>query len=150
MTQDRFLRGFISGLLAGAIMQALNLFLVKVLNFGQDLLIDYSGEMLTGSKPATILEGAVYSIGHLIWTGFLGAIFVYLLLLINSNFIILKGIIFSLVSWFLLYGAGIMFEIPLLKISSISTVISIGITGVLFGFALPVIITLLDKNKLTR
>ncbi len=83
--QDRFLKGFMSGIIAGTLMQVLNLFLVKVLKFGQDLLLDYSGEMLIGSKPTTLLELIVSSIGHLVWTGFLGVIFIYLLLGINSR-----------------------------------------------------------------
>ncbi len=139
-----------SGIIAGVLMQALNLLLVKVLNFGQDLLLDYSGEMLIGSRPTTLLEMIISSIGHFIWTGFLGVLFIYLLLGINSNFIIAKGIIFSLVSWFLLYGAGIMFNVPLLKTNTILTVISIGITGIVFGVAVPVVITLFDKSKLPR
>ena len=144
--EDRFIRGSIAGFIAGSVMSIISFILTGLLKFGEDFLFDYAGEMLYGAAPSTPVEVPIAIFAHIVWTTFLGILFAYLTLIIGSSYILFKGWLFSLSLWFFLYAAGIMFEVPLLKYNTASTVASHLITATIFGLLLAVILQKLDNR----
>jgi hypothetical protein len=146
MFKDRFIRGSVAGIFAGIITDMISYILVRVLSFGEDLMRDYMAEMLIGRKPLIPFESIVSLIAHIFFTGFLGIIFSYLLLIIGSKYILYKGWFYSISVWFILYSIGIMFEVPLLKTNTASTVTAHAITATIYGLLLAATIAYLEKK----
>ncbi len=134
--EDRVIRGSVAGFIAGTVMNILSFILIGLLNFGEDHLFDYSGELLFGQAPVTSAEIAIALFAHLVWAAFLGVFFAYVLLLIGSSYILYKSWLFSVISWFLLYSLGILFEVPLLKTNNAATTASHLITAIVYGLIL--------------
>jgi hypothetical protein len=143
--KDRFVRGSIAGFLAGIIMDLVSYGLVRGLNFGEDLMRDYMAEMLIGRKPVIPFEAISSLAGHIMFTGFLGVVFSYLLLLFGSRYILYKGWCYSIAIWFILYSFGILFEVPLLATNTASTVTAHAITATIYGLLLAAIIAYFEK-----
>ena len=144
--KDRWVRGSIAGIIAGIVMNVVSYISVRILNFGEDLLSDYAGEMLFGQAPEALFEASIALFAHIIWTGFIGILFSYLLLIIGSKYILYKGWLFSLILWFILYSVGILFEVPLLKMNSAATITSNIITATVYGILLGAFIQNFNKK----
>lgn len=145
VAKDRYLRGAIAGVTAGLLMNIISLIIVEGFNFGEDLATDYMTEMLLGRQSLILFEKIISIFAHLLFTGLLGVLFSYLLLLIGSKFIIFKGISYSWTAWFMLYSVGILFEVPLLKINTAETVTIHAITALVYGLVLSISISYLEK-----
>ncbi|EEG78640.1 hypothetical protein [Dethiobacter alkaliphilus] len=147
--KDRFVRGSIAGMIAGIIMNMVSYLLVRILGFGEDLLTDYMAEMLFGRTPLMPVESVVALIGHILFTGTLGVVFVYILTIVDSDYIFYKALAFAWASWFILYSLGILFEVPLLDKNTVSTIIGHGITSTVFGVVLAWVLSLIEKRMLS-
>lgn len=106
------------------------------LHFGNTRFLDYAGIHIYGFKPKTIAEQIFAEITQLLFTGVLGAIFVYLLDKIKKRNIYFKGAIYGLFVWFLAYTITILFKLkPLDKISLESTLENF-MASIIFGIVL--------------
>ncbi|MCW3489717.1 hypothetical protein [Dethiobacter alkaliphilus] len=147
--KDRFVRGSIAGMIAGIIMNMVSYLLVRILGFGEDLLTDYMAEMLFGRPPLMPVESVVALIGHILFTGTLGVVFVYILTIVDSDYIFYKALAFAWASWFILYSLGILFEVPLLDKNTVSTIIGHAITATVFGLVLAWLLSAIEKRMLS-
>ncbi|MGF7186806.1 putative membrane protein [Desulfitispora alkaliphila] len=144
--EDRFVQGSIAGLIAGIAMNIVNLILVMVFSFGEDLLVNYAAEMLLGSTPGFLFEYIISFVAHIVWTMLLGILFAYMILIVDSSYMLYKSWFFSITTWFLLYSVGILFEVPLLEVTSVSTATSNMITSSVYGLLLGYIFMRLSHN----
>jgi hypothetical protein len=144
IAKNRYMRGSIAGITAGIAMNIASYLFVGVLNIGEDLATDYMAEMLFGRTGVILFEEIVAVIAHIMFTGFLGVLFAFLLMWVGSSFIYYKGLTFSWSTWFLLYAFGILFEVPLLKTNTASTVAIHFITATVYGAVWAYVLTYLD------
>lgn len=147
---DRYVRGSIAGVAAGIAMNAVSALTVGVLNLGEDLATDYMAEMLFGRQAMMLMDKIISFMAHLLFTGFLGVLFSFMLLLVGSKFILFKGITFAWAAWFILYSVGILFEVPLLKTNTASTVTTHFITASVYGLTLAALTAYLEKKGTLR
>lgn len=143
---DRFIRGFVAGLIAGIAMNVLNYTLFYLLNFTSLRLLDYAGIALFGHKATNLLEAVLGQLGQLFFSGILGVVFAYLVTEINSGYLLLKGLTFSLVVWFSVFTIGLLFKVPHLIQPPVKTVISNLLGAAVYGLSLPLILNWLDRK----
>lgn len=141
--KDRYIRGLIAGLLAGVAALAWNLFSFYVLNFSTLVWGDFVSAVIFRRQIANAWEYVFSLLMGVIFTGFLGVLFSLLIPVIKSRFLWLKGLIFGIAVWFLIYSLAIMFRIPtLINIPSktaLSNLIGASLWGILLGIFLEII-----------
>ena len=136
--RDKLTNGFVQGLIAGIISSAIDLILVGWFKFGNIRFLDYAGVHIYGFKPGTLGEKFFAQIIQLIFSGFLGIIFVYWIDKVRKMNLWFKGLIFSMGVWFLVYTITILFELkPLNKISLESTLENF-LTSLIFGLTIAI------------
>lgn len=130
---DRFTRGFLAGLVGGAVMNLLNLLFVYIFHFGKCLYLDWAAVMLYGNKATDFAEVFIALIAQVVFTGFLSILFAFLIPLIDSRNYWFKGWLFGILCWFFIYAAFILFKVPEFGHRSVETVISFFITASAYG-----------------
>ncbi len=143
---DRFIKGLIAGLAGGITMNVWNLFAFYVINLSMHRLLDWSAVYAMGREANNALEIIFTLISQLIWSGFLGIIFIYLILLISSKFLIIKALMFSYVSGFLMWATPVLFKTPILMDMEFGTIFSHAIESIIFGLTLAFTIKWLEAK----
>ena len=140
MIKDRLFRGFAAGLIGGLVMNVYSL-IAQIMNwtalpFWKWAVIMTLGREQNLGTPEIILG----VIAHLVFTGFLGIAFSYLVPHIKHEGIILKGVLFSILTWFIIYAITHLFQVqgttPLLLKTAVSNVTGATIYGITLGWAL--------------
>ena len=88
---DRTFRGAIVGIAGGVLMDVWDLFAHYFLHFGSFRYLDWAAMMIYGEPPENIYETIVSLITQIVWAGFLGIIFSFLILKITSRGYLIKG-----------------------------------------------------------
>ncbi len=132
---DRFILGFVSGLIAAIAMSILNIIIIYTTP-AKNLYADFVGIMLFGTKPDSLAEIIIGSIAHIFLGGVIGAIFSYLILLISKDYLIIKATIFGALMFFILFSFGVIFKITGLEYSMLLTVVTKSIGSAFYGFVL--------------
>lgn len=99
--KDRFTNGLISGAAAGIVYAAWSLTSRFILQWSEKSVAGFGALLTFNEPPEGLLE---HMWGTLVALGFaavFGVVFVYLLLLIESDKLYLKAIVFSTAAWFL-------------------------------------------------
>lgn len=144
--EDRFLRGFLAGVIASLIQNTVNLFSYHVLNYAKKRYLDFASEMLLGRMPETLFEAIFAQISQILFSGFLGVLFAYLLVSINTKNYLFKGWLYAIILWFFIYASGIAFKIPSLHKVAIQTAVSNFIGTTIYGLVLAETLHRLDKK----
>ncbi|MCW3490126.1 hypothetical protein [Dethiobacter alkaliphilus] len=144
---DRFFRGFTAGMVGGVAMNLWTLIATSILNLEILRFIDWAGITIYGDVPASHAEGAVALFIQLLWTGFLGTIFAFLIPQVTSRGYLLKGVIFGVLTGFFIYAIPILFQVPLLREHTLPTVLSNITGGVIWGLTLAQTLYLFDRKK---
>jgi uncharacterized membrane protein YagU involved in acid resistance len=130
---DLFFRGFFSGV-GGGLIQILWGFITKdLLHFSTRNYLDWSAVILFGNLSTTWYESLLAFSGHLVWTGFLGIIFGYLLPLLSPRGYLFKGIVYSFMISYFLDGLAVIFRIPYFTMVPFSTALTNAIGSILWG-----------------
>lgn len=145
IVKDRFSLGFVSGLIAGTAMTLLNYIFIYTTP-AHTRYADFVGIMLLGTKPNSLGERIIATIAHLFLGGILGSIFSYLILLISSRNLLIKGTVYGTLVFFILFSLGVIFKIPSLEKTPLVTVITKGIGSAFYGFVLAYTLLLLNKE----
>lgn len=109
---DRFLRGYIAGI-SGGIVMTLTSVLFFSLGITPSRLIDRVGIIFLGYVPTTILDQLVcltIQLGH---AAVMGILFTYLVTIIGSKYLKLKGSTLGAITWFTIFSVGSLFKLPL-------------------------------------
>ncbi|WP_066632538.1 hypothetical protein [Desulfolucanica intricata] len=96
---NRLICGFISGVIAGFIMDITQYFFHLAFNLPRLRAVDLVGILFYGHKITNFEELAVAQVWHLFFTAFLGVFFVYFTIVINGRNYPLIGWL-----WAVLYG----------------------------------------------
>jgi hypothetical protein len=145
IVNDRFTLGLVSGLIAAMAMSLLNYIFIYTTS-AKTLFSDFVGIMLFGSKPNSLTEIFIATIAHFLLGGILGVVFSYLVLLVSENNLVLKGITYGAVTFFILFSLGVLFKISGLERSIVPTVLSKGIGSAFYGFVLAYVMLLLKRS----
>ncbi len=142
---DRFTRGFLAGLIAGI---AMNFFsaISYYLNWVEIRFIDWAGVLIFGQLPQGVFEITSSVLGQLLFTGVLGSIYAFLIIIISSKNNIFKGILYSLFIWFTSYALGILFRVPDLTHFDLGTITSNFTGALIFGYVLALSLKWLDEK----
>lgn len=137
--RDRFVNGLIAGAIAGLVMDIIDL-IGYVLKIDNVRYLDFAAIIAFGKTASNFGE---FIIGLLVALGFqaiLGSIFAFLILNIKSKYIYIKGIVFGISVWFIIYSLIIMFkatQFPKADLSdAISHIINTAAYGVVLAFML--------------
>ncbi len=143
---DRFFRGFLAGVAGGIIMTVWDLLSFHLVSFSAHRYLDWSAVLLLGDRPTTFIEAAYALLVHLVWAGFLGIIFSFLVMIIGHRNLMLKGAIIGFVAGFIFYAIPKLFETTDLFATPIESVMSNHIGAVLWGLATGYTLHYLDRR----
>lgn len=141
---DKYKISFLSGLLAGVILDVLDYlsFLIqKVFHIKHILYADYMvAALLQGKPPHNIFEFICGQFFHLVFTGAIGCVYILVLTFIHEKNTIFKGWLISGIGvWFITFTIGVLYKIELFVKAQMNTVLSDFITASIFGIVLSII-----------
>ena len=125
-----------AGVLASIALNAWDLFSYYVLQLADLRMLDWAGMVLYGSIPQTSFQVVSSLAMQLLWSGFRGILFSYLVPDIRSQWYVGKAIIFSLVLSFFESGVTVLYRVPHIAPSTSGTVFSDQIGSLLWGVPL--------------
>jgi hypothetical protein len=130
------LSGFLAGLLAGVVMVGWNLFDFYFLHLTKTRLLDYLNILTSGLPPHGPGEVLFAQGLHLLWLGFLGVVFAYLVPFISSRNFLFRGWLYSIVVWILTDTFPVIFHVAHLEKTPFPTRLSAAIGATFWGLVL--------------
>lgn len=143
---DRFFRGLLAGMIGGVTMNIWSLIEVSIFSLEIVRFIDWASIFLYGDLPRSHTEGLVALFMHVLWTGLLGVIFAFLIPQITSRGYLIKGVVYGVLVGFITYAIPTMFQMPMLKETSLTTVLSNISGGIIWGLILAQTLRWLDRG----
>lgn len=147
---DRFMNGLLAGTIGGIAAGASDILLVDILKLGSLRFADFAAILLLGTKPDTFVEYVFGKIGHVGFSAGLGVIFAYLVQLISSNYLYIKGVFFGLATWFFVYAVTLLFRVPGLTSISINSAVVDYVGSAIYGLVLAYALQRLEKREHRR
>jgi len=148
--EDRMTRGFVSGIAGDVITNAFS-FLAGALGWTTIRSADLIGIIVYAHKPPRAMDKIVIAtFGHLMVSGVLGIGFAYLLTHIESTHLWVKGVVFSLATWYAVYSVTTLFEVPGTVPTPFNTTVTDGVASVIFGLSLAIALKMLTPRETTR
>ncbi len=144
--KDRVTAGFIAGVAAGIVMNIIN-YISYSINLTQELLLEWAAIMIYGRLPASVPEAIFAQFGQLVFSGFVGIIFAYMMLKLTSGNYLLKGWIYAVILWFTLYAISSLFKIPNLQRHTLETALTTFASGSVYGLMMAEMLRRLLKTK---
>jgi len=143
---DRFLRGFVAGVCGGIVMNlgSLAFYLSGLTSLP---FWEWAAIMILGKQPAGTIDLALAVSSHLFFTGILGILFTYLILLFSPAYLLFKGVVYALAVWFLIYGITMLYKVQGTVPVNYSTVLG-NITGAtLYGLTLSALLLFFERRR---
>lgn len=135
LIRDHLLRGFAAGVLAGAVMAVIDqvsVFLgISTLAYSQ-----WAAVYTLGYLPNNFLEGMVGHVGHLMFAGFNGLLFAWIVP--HEKHAVIKGILWGLFIWFFANSASVLYKTELLLPKAVGTAMTDFLTAIIYGWVLAV------------
>lgn len=144
IANDRISSGFFSGLIAGIAMSAID-WLGYILNFYDELLLNWASIITLGRLPDTLGETIFAQAEQIFFAGLLGIPFAYILLKMTSGNLLLKGWIYGIVANEAIYAIAIALRLPSLTTHSLNAVVAHIISSTVYGLVLAYVLNRLDK-----
>ncbi len=113
--KDKTIYGFLFGIIAGLLMNIINLFSYFILHFADLRYLDFMSIIVWGNKPLNFWESTLAFFLHLGFTGFLGILFLFA------------------------YSVTLLYKVPQLTNISVNTIVSNLISAGVFGFVLGIL-----------
>ena len=143
---DRFYRGLTASVAGGVLMNVWSFFSYHILHFSNRRFVDWISIIVYGYLPEN-LEQILYALLlHLLWVGFLGIIFAYLIPGITSRGYLFKGLFYGVIVGIITYGIPTLFKTPYLAVVPFKTSISNHIGGAIWGLTMAYTLRLLDST----
>lgn len=146
IAKDRISAGFFSGIIAGIAMSIAD-WLGYLLNFYDELLLNWASVVTLGRLPDTIWETIFAQAEQIFFAGFLGIPLAYILLKITSGNLLLKGLIYGIIANEGIYAAAIALRLPNLETHTLSAAIAHIISASIYGVVLVYVLNRLDKAE---
>lgn len=146
---DRTTKGFIAGISGGIVMNIIS-FISYYLGIANLRFVDWPAIIITGQIANNAFKVGFFLIVQLVFVGFLGIVFAHLISnLITSTYHLLKGVIFGLLSWFVIYAFTYLAKVAELTPLSMNSALTDFVGAITFGLVLAEMLNILDdKAKL--
>jgi hypothetical protein len=135
---DRFFQGMISGMIAGIFSETLS-FISGALNISMMRYVDYAGVLLLGNIPLSTIELIISTGFATFFAAMLGIIFAYIVPIIGSTNLYLKGWLYGLFTWYIWYSILVMTLTDKLEGITPATAVSNFIVASMYGLLLGII-----------
>ncbi|HBX23556.1 MAG TPA: hypothetical protein DEF34_08005 [Desulfotomaculum sp.] len=147
MERDRLTRGFYAGL-GATVLQNVWSFLAYAVGLTTLRMADWSAIIIFGrGGPFSTAETLFGLLGHLVWGGFLGIVFVYLIPHVKHRHLTLKGLLYGWSIWFFIYSLTLLFSVePTLNLPLL-TPISDFIGATIYGLVLAWVVNSLTEKE---
>ena len=145
MKKDRVTASFIAGIIAAIAMNIVDWIGYSLGLYGERLL-DWAAVAIYGRLAENVYEVVFAQIAQIIFSGFVGIIFAFLLLKLTSENYIIKGWLFGVFAWFGLYAISSAIRLPTLETHEFNAVFSHFITSSIYGIVLALVLNRLDKK----
>jgi len=146
--QDRFTRGFLSGVIAG-IPTFIFAIIAARLNLTTQFWADFASVFIYGHKAATLLENLLAIIVTLFFTGLMGIVFAFIISIISSGNYLLKGWVFSVTVWFFAFAVVYLFNVKPLDAIPLKTAFINFLEATIWGLVLGYALNWFDKRLKT-
>ncbi|NLM94810.1 MAG: hypothetical protein GX165_04545 [Firmicutes bacterium] len=143
--RERFTRGFVAGLIAGAASSIADYF-SHLLGIVEILYIEWAAVLLYGHRVRTTGEAVVAQLGQLFFSGLLGVGFAYLLRAIDTDNYLFKGTVYGITVWFSAHVVAKLFRVTALIPVGPDTLLSDLVTAAIFGLVLAEALRRLEKS----
>ncbi len=136
--KDRFTIGFIAGVLGGVVMSILD-YISLALGISEMLFIDWAAVFIFANRTDAFGELIVAQVGQLLFSGFTGILFAYLIIGVTSKYLYFKGVVHALLVWFFSYAIVVLFEVTPLTPVRLDTILSNIVSVIIYGLVLAVV-----------
>lgn len=144
--KEKFVNGVIGGIIAGVLKDIPDVIFRYVFKAIHISFWDYSGVIALGRYPRGFIEQIHAFFFELIFSIFIGIVFVYLASYFQTSHFWLRGGIYGALIWFTIRIGVIAFQIePLQNVTILASVIH-SLSSILYGIALGSIIHYLENN----
>ncbi len=133
---DRFIAGWISGLVGGIMMNLWEFISFHLLGFSQHRFVDWTSIAMYGRLPQNAFEVILALVFHILFTGFLGGIFALVLSYIGSEYPVMKGVIYATILTFAFFAVPTFLQHPILSQTPAVTVVSNHIGAIIWGVSM--------------
>ncbi len=139
--------GVTGGVIAGICKDIPDAILGYFLKISRITFWDYSGTIALGHRPKVGLEVITAIFYEVVFSIFIGIIFVYLAPYFKTKRYLLRGAIYGALVWFFIRAAVMAFRLePLIDGDIISAVIN-SLNSIFYGLILGAIVHYLDKKR---
>ena len=143
---DRFYKGFFSGVSGGVVANLWSFFVKDLLHLSTRNFVDWTAVIIYGALPTTWYEFLLAFCTNLLWTGFLGVVFAYLVPYLTPQGYLFKGAFYGFLVGFLVFSTGILLRMPFFTIIPFRTAFGNAIGGLLWGIVNARILFWLDRK----
>lgn len=143
---DRFLRGFLSGIAGGIVLNIIDV-IANILKIDEKTYFDWAGIIIFGSSPHSLLEHILAVIIQLFFCGGLGIIFALIIPEITSKNFLFKGWIWGMGCWFSIYGLIFLFRLKNVFALEAKAAGADALSASAFGIVLALTMRWLDTKK---
>lgn len=131
-----FLRGFLSGLLAGFVANMVGFVSYNILNLTQLRFLDFAAVFILGRRSANLGELLLALGAQLFFSSLVGVLFSWVVSRSSRDNLTLKAIAYSLTVWFSTYALSVLFKVSPLQGVDLSTAVSNLVTALIYGLVL--------------
>jgi len=144
--QDRTTKGFIAGVIGGIAMNIVS-YISYNLNIANLRFVDWPSIFVTGQSATNALLVMFFLLVQLVFVGFLGIVFAYLVSKLTSTNYVFKGLLFGVLSWFAIYSLTYIANVPKLTPITMGTAVTDFIGALVYGFVLAETLNRLDTRE---
>lgn len=144
MFKDRISAGFISGLIAGTAMNIVD-WGGYLLGLYDERLLNWASIITLGRLPNTTFEVFFTQLEQILFSGFMGIPFAYVLLKLTSGNLLLKGWIYGIFVQEATYALAIALRLPNLEVHTLYATIAHLLSASIYGLALAVVLKRFEK-----
>lgn len=146
---DRFMNGFIAGVIANMPVLALDM-LAGVLRIDKSDYIHFVSILAYQSRNLDIGETLFAIAVQTVFAGVLGVIFNYLILYIEKRYFYSKALIYGAILWFSIYSLDVVFKIEDVVKPNFKTALTHCVLSLLWGFLMAFVLRFLVEKQDAR
>ncbi len=135
--QDRLTSGLVAGIIASIPMNILD-WGGFIMGIHEERLLDWASVVTMGRLPLTPFEVIFAQAVQVLFCGFLGIGFAFILPQIGTAYYSLKGVIYGIMVWFVIYALALASQLPALEGHTFLSVVSSFVSSAIFGLVLAV------------
>lgn len=145
---ERYYKGALAGVLAGIPMNIWSFISFRT-GFTRLRYLDWAGVLMYGTLPQSLFQQVYSLVIHLLWVGFLGAVFIFLIPKKEDRQSPVTGMAFAMICAFFIYAIPVLLQVPYLHQTDAATVLSNHLGALVWGASIVWILRSLEARKNT-